>query len=73
LNVFCGATKLKQVKGSLDDVIGTWEKSTRGNFFVFSFKKTRRKSPSLGSLIGLLAFAVGQPFDFIYPVTFLDL
>jgi len=41
-------------------LIRAWETNSRGNLFVFFFKKTRWKYVSLEPLIGLLALMVGK-------------
>jgi len=42
----------------LDDVIGSWALTPRGNFLFLPFKTTVQNSASLDPLIGPLAFVV---------------
>jgi len=46
--------------GFLARVIGLWASIPRGKFLFLSFKKPRRKSASLESLIGFLALRLAQ-------------
>jgi len=49
LNIVGAKTQLGQVKVFLNDLMGTWEKNSRGTFVAFLSKNTRR-NPHLQSL-----------------------